>query len=58
MSKLLVVLSVIVLVGVSIISSGVFAALAELAAFAVVIVWALKSKQAVKRNEAQIEPHV
>lgn len=58
MMKLLVAVVVMALVGVSIISSGLVAALAELGAFVVVIAWVLKSKQAAKRKEAHIEPHV
>lgn len=58
MMKLLVVAAVVALIGVSIISSGLVSALAELGAFAVVIAWVIKSKQAVKRKEAHIEPHV
>lgn len=58
MMKLVVVASVVAFVALSIISKGLVSAVAALAAFSVVITWVLKSKQAVKRNEARIEPHV
>ncbi|WP_157946024.1 hypothetical protein [Vibrio gangliei] len=58
MMKLLLVAIVAALFGVSISTEGLVAALAALLAFAAVIVWAWKSKQAVHRNEAHTEPHV
>lgn len=57
--KLLLVVVVAALVAVAITTEGLVSAVAELLAFAAVITWAWKSKQAVQKNhEAQIEPHV
>ncbi|WP_164520823.1 hypothetical protein [Vibrio aphrogenes] len=56
--KVLLTLLVALFIAIAIVTEGLVAALAELLAFVVVISWVLKSKQAVKRKEAQIEPHV
>ncbi|WP_017025227.1 hypothetical protein [Vibrio rumoiensis] len=57
--KALLILAVAAFVILSIYTEGLVSALAELAAFATVIAWVLKSKSVVKRkHEAQIEPHV
>ena len=56
--KLVVASAVIALIGLSIMSNGLVSALAQLAAFIIVITWVLKSKKVVKKSETHIDPHV
>lgn len=57
--KALLILAVAIFVVLSIYTEGLVSALAELAAFVSIIVWALKRKSSAKRDhEAPIEPHV
>ncbi|MFV0575710.1 MAG: hypothetical protein ACK5NC_09930 [Vibrio sp.] len=53
-------LVVAALVSVSIVMEGIVASIAELAAFISLVVWAVKSKFAVKREDEiqPIEPHL